>query len=148
LTALALTPLAQAVLDAVREAVVVFDADGRLVYANESGREAISRLGTDSCGQGLGLRDALRRRGARVEPLEVAGSTFGEAAYLPVAGESMGEWTLAARERQAIFQTLEATGWRLTESARRLGISRTTLWRRLKAYGMDRRGGYTWPEPS
>jgi len=33
---------------------------------------------------------------------------------------------------------LEATSGRLAEAARRLGISRTTLWRRLKSYGLDR----------
>ncbi|MCH7683329.1 MAG: helix-turn-helix domain-containing protein, partial [Gemmatimonadetes bacterium] len=38
----------------------------------------------------------------------------------------------------AIADTLGKTGWRLAESAQMLGISRTTLWRRLKAYGIDR----------
>ncbi len=44
--------------------------------------------------------------------------------------------TLAERERQAIIDTLQRTSGRLAEAARRLGISRTTLWRRLKAYGL------------
>jgi len=41
------------------------------------------------------------------------------------------------RERQAIADTLQDTSGKLAETARRLGISRTTLWRRLKSYGMD-----------
>ncbi len=45
--------------------------------------------------------------------------------------------TLLKRERQAITATLQDTSGKLAETARRLGISRTTLWRRLKSYGMD-----------
>ena len=44
---------------------------------------------------------------------------------------------MAQQERRAIVETLHATGWRLTETARRLGISRTTLWRRLRDYGVS-----------
>jgi transcriptional regulator of acetoin/glycerol metabolism len=39
-----------------------------------------------------------------------------------------------------IVGTLHATGWRLTETARRLGISRTTLWRRLREWGVEAPG--------
>ena len=57
----------------------------------------------------------------------------GEAAIL--AGN--GPQTLAERERQAILDTLQDTSGKLAETARRLGISRTTLWRRLKTYGLE-----------
>ena len=59
----------------------------------------------------------------------------GEAVYLPAEN---GPSSLVDRERQAIVDTLEKTAWRLAELARLLGISRTTLWRRLKKYGLDR----------
>jgi len=36
------------------------------------------------------------------------------------------------RERDAIHETLRQTDGRLAQAARRLGISRTTLWRRLR----------------
>src|SRR5256884_1759115 len=39
-----------------------------------------------------------------------------------------------------IFDTLEVTHGKLAETARRLGISRTTLWRRLRAYGLRPNG--------
>jgi transcriptional regulator of acetoin/glycerol metabolism len=61
----------------------------------------------------------------------------GEAVFL--VGDSAP--TLAEQERQAILGALAATGGRLAEAARRLGISRTTLWRRLRAYGEPPRPG-------
>ena len=42
--------------------------------------------------------------------------------------------TLAAIERKAILDTLRRCRGRLAMAARTLGISRTTLWRRLRAY--------------
>lgn len=35
-------------------------------------------------------------------------------------------------ERELILKTLKETGWKYAETGRRLGISRTTLWRRIK----------------
>lgn len=130
------TPLVCAVLDAVSEGVVVFDAQGHLVYANESGRTAIQKLESQADAQDGELRDRLVRQGARVAPLKLGDSIMGEAACLPESDTAAG--TLADRERQAILETLETTGWQLTRSARLLGISRTTLWRRLKMYGLTR----------
>lgn len=39
-------------------------------------------------------------------------------------------------EKEWIIAVLEKAGWRYQEAARLLGISRTTLWRKLKAYGI------------
>ena len=56
-----------------------------------------------------------------------------------------GVWGgMAERERRAILQALDETRGRLAETARRLGISRTTLWRRLKAYGLERHPDTPW----
>ena len=123
-----LPPVARALLDAYREGVVVFDPQGRLMYVNGSARGALGQSVDD------GLRSRLMAAGARTMPLRAGTDELGEAWFLAADGAA----TLAERERQAIVQTLDATRWKLAETARRLGISRTTLWRRLKAYGLSR----------
>ncbi|HLK93192.1 MAG TPA: sigma-54 dependent transcriptional regulator [Polyangia bacterium] len=45
--------------------------------------------------------------------------------------------TLAEVERQHVLRTLEAFGGNQVEAARALGIGRTTLWRKLRAFGID-----------
>lgn len=45
---------------------------------------------------------------------------------------------LKALERQLVLRVLSQTGWRLQDAAKRLKISRTTLWRRIKELGIDR----------
>jgi len=121
------SPLVRAVIDSVTEGVVIFDLQGGVMYANTAARRV-------SDGQGNGdVRNRLQSLGARFAPLKNGAQSLGEAAILPPAGAL----TLAERERQAIADTLQDTSGKLAETARRLGISRTTLWRRLKSYGMD-----------
>ena len=123
------SPLVRAAIDSVTEGVVIFDPHGRMLYANASARRAID-------GQNGGtsdVRSRLQTLGARFTSLKNGAQNLGEAAILPTAGAL----TLAERERQAITDTLQDTSGKLAETARRLGISRTTLWRRLKSYGMD-----------
>jgi DNA-binding NtrC family response regulator len=122
----AFSPLARAVIDSVSEGIVIFDHQGRVLYANASARRAID-------GQNGDVRNRLQSLGARFSPLKNGVQSLGEAAILPAGGPS----TLAERERQAITTTLQDTSGKLAETARRLGISRTTLWRRLKSYGLD-----------
>ncbi len=47
--------------------------------------------------------------------------------------EGLDEHWMSAVEKQVIKQVLEEAGGNKTEAARRLGISRTTLWRKLQA---------------
>jgi DNA-binding NtrC family response regulator len=43
----------------------------------------------------------------------------------------------SAQERDLIEQALRATGWHRTRAARRLGIDRSTLWRKVREYGLE-----------
>jgi DNA-binding NtrC family response regulator len=48
------------------------------------------------------------------------------------------ERTLAEAEHAHIIQTLERCGWNHSRAAEALGIGRTTLWRKLKDYGVEK----------
>lgn len=137
------SPLAKALLDGFSEGVVVFDAEGKVLYANQPARDALTALdlqaGTDD------LLPRLSALGGRLRPLRVGNLEVGEAMFIPgMAGPA----TLAERERDAIVKMLDANAWKLAETAKNLGISRTTLWRRLKAYGLHRDGRTKWAQSS
>lgn len=137
------SPLAKALLDGFSEGVVVFDVDGRLLYANSPAREALA--GMDLSEGAPDLQPRLAALGGRLSPLRVGGLELGEAMFIPgIAGPT----TLAAREKEAIVKTLDSNNWKLAETARSLGISRTTLWRRLRAYGLHRDGRSKWAQTS
>ncbi len=48
---------------------------------------------------------------------------------------------LAALEKRLLREVLGRSGWRMQEAADRLGISRVTLWRKLKDHGIERPEG-------
>jgi transcriptional regulator of acetoin/glycerol metabolism len=129
-------PLGQAVMESVTEGVVVFDPYGRMLYANQRARRIIDAFGGEA-GRGERLRERLVAFGGRPRALKQGSLELGEVVFL--ADGDSGR-TLAERERQAILDTLEVTHGKLAETARRLGISRTTLWRRLRAYGLRPNG--------
>ena len=137
------SPLAKALLDGFSEGVVVFDPEGRILYANQQAREALA--GLDLAEQTPDLMPRLAALGGRLRPLRVGALELGEAMFIPGIE---GPTTLAAREKEAIVQTLDANNWKLAETAKHLGISRTTLWRRLKAYGLHRDGRSKWAQTS
>ncbi len=142
------TPFVRALLDPLREGVIVFAPDGKLVYANAAADTAL-RSFKNNGDVTRAVLPRLSRLGARISPLWVNGAKIGEAVYLPPRLQVQdNSSTLANRERQAILEMLESTGWKLTESASRLGISRTTLWRRLRAYGLERDNRGRWSQPS
>ncbi len=130
---LSFAPLGQAVMETFSEGVVVFDPYGRMVYANQRARRTLDALGGGAPHRGENLRERLVAFGGRARTLKQGSLELGEVVFLSDGGESP---TLAERERQAILDTLEVTHGKLAETARRLGISRTTLWRRLRAYGL------------
>ena len=137
------SPLAKALLDGFSEGVVVFDVEGKFLYANHQAREALAGMDLSEGAPDLGPR--LAALGGRLRPLRVGGLELGEAMFIPGVE---GPTTLAAREKEAIVKTLDAHNWKLAETAKYLGISRTTLWRRLKAYGLHRDGRSKWAQTS
>jgi DNA-binding NtrC family response regulator len=124
--------LGRAVLESLEQGIAVFDARGQLVYANPVAQRLLA------VADGPDPRRILLNRDARALPLRDGGTQIGEAILL---GGNGAAGTLADRERQAILDALSATGGRLAETARRLGISRTTLWRRLRTYREPSRPG-------
>jgi AraC-like DNA-binding protein len=137
------SPLAKALLDGFSEGVIVFDVEGRLLYANQPARDALA--GMDLPEDAPDLLPRLAALGGRLRPLRVGALELGEAMFIPGIE---GPTTLADREKEAIVKTLDANNWKLAETARHLGISRTTLWRRLKAYGLHRDGRSKWAQSS
>ncbi|KPJ96652.1 MAG: hypothetical protein AMS18_00515 [Gemmatimonas sp. SG8_17] len=140
------SPLARAVIDSFPEGVIVFDHQGAIVYANCHAESALRTFDGEVGRDEKALWPRLARLGARMTALRVGELKVGEAIFIP-ASETKA-CTLADRERRAILETLEKTGWKLAETARRLGISRTTLWRRLKEYGLQQDGGNGWSQAS
>lgn len=139
------SPLAKALLDAFNEGVIVFDQQGRITYLNASAREVLDEAGLDQTSDKDDLLPELANFGGRLAPLRVGALEIGEAIFIP---RREGPTTLADREKDAIVRSLEAHGWRLAETAKTLGISRTTLWRRLRAYGLHRDGRTKWDQQS
>jgi len=137
--AFSFAPFGRAVAEAIDEGLVVFDSYGRLLYANQNARRLVEDLDNLAATRPDVLRRRLTALQGRSKQLQVGAAEVGEAYFVPgrVNGHD-ADGTLAERERKAIMTMLEATSGRLAEAARRLGISRTTLWRRLKSYGLDR----------
>ncbi len=82
-------------------------------------------------------RAAILTRGETVTPDDLpphvaAALTLGPSPALP------RQTTLADAERSHILTTLERVGRNQSAAAEALGIGRTTLWRKLKEYGLDR----------
>jgi transcriptional regulator of acetoin/glycerol metabolism len=48
---------------------------------------------------------------------------------------------LAALEKRLLREVLSRSGWRMQEAAERLGVSRVTLWRKLRDHGIERPTG-------
>jgi len=115
-----LLPIVRALLDARDEAIVIVDARGGALYLNAAARAMQPQTTTPS---------QFIARGGRTLPLRLGITTLGQLIIVPA---SAGR-TWADQERRAIRDALEETGGKRSETARRLGISRTTLWRRLKA---------------
>src|SRR5262249_14226258 len=90
---------------------------------------------------------APHAEGARDGEIAAAGAVRDEERAVDAAAARDGEprpreeWSLAAGENEPTGRVLKAHRGNATTAAKQLGISRTTLWRKLRAYGLARRGG-------
>jgi len=117
-------------LDAVSDAVLVCDPHGSVVHANRGARELFGAV-------------PVSRADATRHPLwSTAREQLVPGAAVFVIPRARQVLSLAERERLAIEQALSESGWQLAVAARKLGISRTTLWRRLKQYRLSRPSPY------
>src|SRR2546421_11815934 len=73
------SPLVRAVIDSVTEGVVIFDQQGRLLYANTSARRVID-------GRTAASANGWRGLGPRFPPLKTARKVLGGRASLPPPG--------------------------------------------------------------
>ncbi|MBT8487913.1 MAG: sigma-54-dependent Fis family transcriptional regulator [Gemmatimonadetes bacterium] len=85
--------------------------------------------------QSAHIRAGDRRIEAQHLPGEVRGSRGGGSE--DAEGERYRSERPAADERSTIVEALERAGGTRTAAARQLGMSRTTLWRKMKEYGID-----------
>jgi len=82
-------------------------------------------------------RLAILARAETIEPGDLP-PHIGAGLALGVAPGLATEQTLAEAERAHIVQILERYGWNHSRAAEALGIGRTTLWRKLKDYGIEK----------
>lgn len=61
---------------------------------------------------------------------------------LKEANGSLDDW-----EKVLIVKTLEQTGWKYTEASHRLGISRSTLWRKVRKFGLRKAPAFSSTDP-
>src|SRR2546430_6176499 len=80
---LSFAPLGQAVLESFGEGVVVFDAYGRMIYANQRARRVVDSLGDQTFLRGGALRERLPRLGGPPPPVEQGQAGHGEGSFLP-----------------------------------------------------------------
>jgi transcriptional regulator of acetoin/glycerol metabolism len=132
-----LPAIVRAVLDAREEQIAVFDGENRVVYLN--GHASVHTVPAGASPDGTGLRAKLLASRGRAVTLHSGGAVLGEILLVP--NHELRPW--AHREREAIRETLARAGGKRGETARRLGISRTTLWRRLRENGAGTRAAAT-----
>lgn len=101
---------------------------------------ALQRLGRLACDGGLdvlgrSLVAAVAASDGTIEEEHVQADGYGS--HL-VDELLQADDPLAALEGRLLTEVLHRSGWRMQEAADRLGVSRVTLWRKLKDHGIER----------
>ena len=122
-----LQSIVRALLDCRDEEIAIFGTRGETLHMNLAAQATLPPTPSPEAAR---LRADLLARGGRAVLLQADAKLLGEMLIVrPPPGR-----TLAEQEREAIRETLQQTSGRLAVAARRLGISRTTLWRRLRSH--------------
>ena len=82
------------------------------------------------------LESAALRAGEGAIEVEHLPEELRAASSAAPAGPEGGAVGAAGLDRDKVAAALAACGWNRAEAARRLGVSRVTLWKRLKQYGL------------
>jgi len=119
----------EAILDTLAEGIVALDTQGRVVGIN---RAACDTLGVQrqevlrmDCRGLFGARFCARRA---AEPAAIGPTVVDSPPHGPPAEDT----------REVLHKTLHSTGWNVAKAARRLNISRTTLYERMARFGLTR----------
>ncbi len=139
---------AGALFDSIGEVLLCVDGDMRITYAPDdlrdvSGAPLSAVLGVEV--------DALTRLGHRAETRAVLHTARGDRGVSVRLAPHIGhrdqlhdvKYVLVLHpldepdnERSRVVAALEASRWRRDAAARSLGISRATLWRKMREYGL------------
>ncbi len=101
---------------------------------------ALGRLGRLACGCGFealekALIAAVASSDGRIEEEHVEADGYSSDLVEELL---QSDAPLAALESHLLTEVLHRSGWRMQEAADRLGVSRVTLWRKLKDHGIER----------
>jgi len=84
---------------------------------------------------GAALESGLERAGERLEEKDL---DCGETRDLCLLEFLEADDPLFALERRVLREVLDLTGWKIQEAADRLGMSRVTLWRKMKEHKIEK----------
>jgi len=116
------------------------EAGGETVLIDGPAREAL--LGFAWPGNVRQLRNVLRTLAALCDDgrvgLEDLPAMIRQARPVVVPMEVVAEHPLEEAERVALLSALEHTRWHMTHTAEQLGVSRNTLYRKLRKHGIER----------
>jgi len=77
-------------------------------------------------------------RGLLIRPGDLPQNVLDAVASVPISKSHKPQDQLDLVERDLIVRELEASYWKKTAAARKLGMSRATLWRKMEKYGIEK----------